>query len=305
MAEKLNWGFIIAFYLFLGGLSAAAFYVAAIADYIGKDRFKNVSRIGAYIVPVPIIIGIFMLIMDLGKPQKFWYLMFQTGPINQGLIFQPGSALSIGIWLLDGFLVICGLVYPLMWLAEEKIGRNIPLISAFAGKAELRRKIALLGLPFSILVAVYTGVLMAATSQPIWSNTPFLPVLFVVSASSTGIAAIIMMMYLTGVDDNDAVIRLEKGDNLLIQLEMAVVALMFAVLFFSSGTTAAAAKLVFGSYSILFWLGFIVVGLLLPYMIQARNITAHGPSAKTLTFVSSILVLLGGFYLRYIILLAV
>jgi len=252
---------------------------------------------------VPIIIGLLALVVDLGQPLRFWHLMLQFGPVNSGIIFLPGSVMSIGTWILVVFSVLCGVVYPLMWLAEEKFARNIPVLSSLAGRDGLRRAVGLIGLPFALLIAVYTGVLIATSSRPILADTPFLPILFVVSATSTGFAAIMLAMSLSSAGDHSAINRLERGDNTIIKLELAVVAVFFAVALFMPRALGMLKAYMIGPYAVFFWVGFIAVGLLLPLAIQRYSLSQH-KAARGLAIMSSALVLLGGFYLRFIMLLA-
>lgn len=292
MINELNWGLPIALYLFLGGMSAAAFYIAVMADVVGKGEYENVAKAGAYVVLAPICIGLLMLVLDLGKPFKFWHLIFQNGPLNSGLVLRFGSVMSLGAWLLGGFVLICGVIYPLMWWAEGKFSPN------------LRRTVGLVGMPFALLVAIYTGVLLAATAEPVWANTPLLPVLFVLSATSTGMAAIMVVLAYTGKFEQDVISRLEKGDNLLIKFELVVAAILFVALLFSSGAAGLVRNLMFGDYAVFYWVGFIIVGLLLPLAIQKYSLNGHSTGNSRLALVSALLVLFGGFFLRYIVLLA-
>lgn len=296
---KITWGLIIAFYLFLGGLAAASYYIGVTADLYSKGRFRNLAKTGAYLVLVPIGIGLLMLLLDLGQPLRFWHLLFQNGPLNYGLIFRSSSVMSFGVWLLIGFSLLCGMAYPLMWLAEDK---KIP---GLAGREGLRRLLGILGLPFALLVVVYTGVLLAVSSQPVWADTPLLPVLFVISATSTGLAAITLAQLFSRQGDAEAVARLEKGDRLLIRLEMAVVALLVVLLLFSPSAAGPARNLVFGNYAVFFWLGFVVPGLVLPFLVQRHTEQRHGRGWDPLVAASALMVLFGGFFLRYVILLAV
>ena len=305
MPEGINWGLPVAVYLFIGGMAAAAYYIGVIADIAGKGRYRDIARLGSYSVFIPICIGLIMLLLDLGRPLRFWHLIFQTGPLHNGLVFKAGSAMSLGVWLLGAFVIICGVLYPLMWLAEEKTGRSLPLVSGLAGKEKLRRNIGLLGMPFAVLVAAYTGVLLAATSVPVWADTPLLPALFVLSATSTGIAAIILLMGLTGSHDHGILARLEKGDSFIIKIELLVVILIFLILLFLPDTSGLVRNVMFGSYAVFFWLGVIVVGLLLPLSIQRYSLRMYSANTKGLAVMSAILVLFGGFFLRYVILLAV
>ncbi len=299
MVNELAWGLPIATYLFLGGVAAASYYVGVIADIVSNGRFKNLARLGSYIVFVPIAVGLLMLLLDLGRPLDFWRLMFQQGPLNEGFIFRPSSVMSFGVWLLLGFSMFCGVAYPFLWIAEDK---KVP---GLVGKESLRKLIGILGLPFAVLVAVYTGVLLSVSSQPVWADTPFLPVLFVISATSTGFAAISLAMLFFQRGDAEAMVRLERGDRVLIVLELAVVAVLFIVLLFFPDASGPVKKLMIGQYAVFFWIGFVVPGLLLPLYIQLYIQRNQGRILKNLAVTSALLVLFGGFYLRYIILLAV
>lgn len=304
MVSELSWGFPIALYLFVGGLSAATYYVGVLADISGKKSYRDVARLGSYVVLLPVSLGLITLLVDLGQPLRFWHLLFQNGPINHGVIFLPVSAMSFGTWALVIFSLLCGVAYPLLWLAEEKSAKSLPIISAFSGKESLRRFIGLLGLPFAVLIAVYTGVLLAATSRPVWADTPLLPVLFVLSATSTGIAAIIILINLTNTQKPDAVARLEKGDGSIIKLELAAVTILFITLLLSPRSVGMVKNLLIGDYAVFFWVGFIMVGLLLPLSIQGHTQRNHRYPSKALAVTSSLLILTGGFFLRYIVLLA-
>lgn len=299
MGNQIAWGFPVALYLFLGGLAAAAHLIGVTADLASGGRFRNLAKTGAYIAVLPIFIGMLILLFDLGQPGRFWHLMFQNGPLNQGLIFRSSSVMSFGVWLLNGFLLLCGVVYPLMWLGED---RKIP---GLAGKEGLRRTLGIIGLPFAMLVMVYTGVLLAVSNEPVWADTPLLPVLFVISAVSTGFAAIILALLFSRGEDTEAVARLEKGDRILVKLEMAVVAVLVVLLLFSPSAAGPLKNLILGDYAVFFWGGFVFPGLLLPFFVQRHVQQHHGRVLKHLAVASALLVLFGGLYLRFIILLAV
>ena len=62
----------------------------------------------------------------------------------------------------------------------------------------LGRMISVLGAIFGLYIAGYTGVLLAVTNRPIWSDTPLLGMLFVVSATSTSAAMIMLLAHRSG-----------------------------------------------------------------------------------------------------------
>ncbi len=52
------WNWTIAVYLFVAGVSAGAFAISVLAYFIGEEKYEDIARIGAYIAPFPLIIGL-------------------------------------------------------------------------------------------------------------------------------------------------------------------------------------------------------------------------------------------------------
>jgi formate-dependent nitrite reductase membrane component NrfD len=181
------WNWIVAIDLFAAGLSAGAFIISATAYFLGRERYENITKIGAYIAPFPVIIGILALIYDLERPHLFWKLF---------LTFQPNSVMSLGALF---FFSIFGFAHLYLWLPEKydylkimPFVKSNRFLSRFHGDnlTKVRGLVAGFGIPISIGVGIYTGVLLGAlTARPFWNN-PMLPMLFLISAMMTGSAAI-------------------------------------------------------------------------------------------------------------------
>jgi formate-dependent nitrite reductase membrane component NrfD len=155
-------------YLFAGGLAAGMFIVAAIADLLGVRSRKALatSRIVAYgVIPILALAGIF-LTAHLGKPER-------------GLGF-PLFFTNYNSWMTRGGWII-GATAPLMLLYAA-----LWFFRVFPG---LRRVLGVIGIPLSILLAVYTGFLLSGAGYvPLWSHD-YLPALFLNSGLNSGIAA--------------------------------------------------------------------------------------------------------------------
>lgn len=121
-----------------------------------------------------------------------------------------------------------------------------------------------------LVVAAYTGVLLATSGQPVWADTPLLPVLFVLSGTSTGLAAIMLMLRFLAREDRVAVTTVEKGNNLIIKLELVVMAVFFVILFFFSGASRVVYNFPVGVYAVFSWVGFMGASLVLPLLIRKR-----------------------------------
>ncbi len=292
--HQINWPAMIAVYLFMAGVGVAAFYTGVLADLFSNGRYRRLAKYGSYLGVPLIAIGVLMLLLDLGKPLSFWRFL---------LNFNPTSTMSVGVWLLSAFIVTGGL-NALTWLAEEKFAGNTGLLGIFKNKPGLRRFTALIGMPVGLLTAGYTGVLLASTSSALWSSTPYLGLLFLVSATSTGIAA--LMLVLAWRREDFAVIqKLARADALVIVFEIIIFALLLITLGFRA--PEAAAVILKGSYSAVFWLGIVACGLVIPLIVELYNmfsVKLHTGKDFTVPVVASVLILVGGFLLRYVILFA-
>src|SRR5437868_5456833 len=91
----------------------------------------------------------------------------------------------------------------------------------FGGLAGGSYLIAVLGGLGAFFLAGYTGVLLAVTNRPVWSDTPLLGLLFLVSANSIAAAALILLGRWQGVGSS-SMARLARMDRWLIVLELLV-----------------------------------------------------------------------------------
>ena len=293
MESHINWGIPVALDLFLAALGAGAFMLAVIADLAGGRRYRLVSTIGAFLAPWPAIIGVLLLVVDLGVPWRFWEMMLRRG---EGLtlafpfiMFNPSSTMSIGTWVLTifvwislGYIALTILAYPFRWAGV------------------LRQMLGIIGLPFALLVTVYTGVLLSASPNPLW-NSWLLPILFVASAMVTAVALVVFVLAalrIVGVvaEEDAHIPRIEKLNSRIIAVQLVAV-----ILFMLAGIGSAPMKSVIGAgYGLLWWVGIIGLGLVLPLLYGFKG-EARKPQTS---LVVSALVLLGGFFLRYVILIA-
>jgi hypothetical protein len=159
------YGWIVAFYIFVGGVAGAAQIIATAADLLGT-RGGAVILAGRVIALAGAALGGMLLIIDLHTKRRFY---------NMLRIFRPTSAMSIGTYILMTFglwsvVALCGQVAGLHWLAL--------LGGVIAGIAGLG-------------MTTYTAALLTATSTPLWAAAPrLLAIRFASSAMATGAAAL-------------------------------------------------------------------------------------------------------------------
>lgn len=164
------WNWMIAAYLFAGGLSAGSALLAAGADLTGRPQLRKASRIGAL---VSLLAGMYFLIGDLGRPERFHHML---------RVAKPSSPMSMGTWMLSAYGPGAGVaaVAELMpkRLARSWLGR---LVQRLARPAGLEAAAVAPG------VASYTAVLLSHTAVPAWREAhPYLPFVFTGSAAASG-----------------------------------------------------------------------------------------------------------------------
>ena len=88
--KKPVWDWKIAAYLFSGGLSAGSAMLGAGADLTDRPGLRRVSRIGSM---VSILASLYLLIADLGRPERFHHML---------RVAKPSSPMSMGTWIAVG-----------------------------------------------------------------------------------------------------------------------------------------------------------------------------------------------------------
>lgn len=287
-----EWGFLIVLYLFLGGLSAGLLALSATVTLLRARGLERVARTAAWIAPWPVLAGTALLVLDLGQPFYFWKLL---------VAFEPRSPMWLGTWLLTLFSIVSvAYGYLLVPPAFQLFGPD--------DVARWRRRLAIAGLPLGVGVGIYTGVLLGVlVSRPLW-NTPLLAQLFLISALSSAAALLLALLGRRATAEERRV--LSVSDLALIVLEIAALGWILVEAGTSTASAGAAvALLTRGFYGWVFWIGVVGLGLLLPLAVEATELLAsdrlsHRPWLVRTAAVTPLLVLTGGFMLRWAIVFA-
>ncbi|MGC6358495.1 cytochrome c nitrite reductase subunit NrfD [Bisgaard Taxon 45] len=305
---SLVWDHTIAVYLFLLGISAGATMLAVLlkrAGLAGEDPSQNnVLRCTALLAPLSIIIGLVILIFHLTKPWTFWYLMFNystTSIMSMGVMLFQVYMLFLLVWLA---IIFHQLIASLIDKYAKPLGFVNKLIT-FATKFTSLIEIVLIFL--SVLLGAYTGFLLSALISYPMLNNPILPVLFLASGTSSGIAALIFCTLLfTKEETHSASLGfLHKFELPVVLIEIFLLAAFFIGLYLGGGqkTVAFETALLGGFWANVFWIGVVGVGLVLPLLLNgiANQQLKH---SKGFMLLVACLGLMGVLCLRFFILYA-
>ena len=280
------WNSLIAWYLFLAGMGGGAFITSAFLHW-RHPHAVTMRKIGHVIAPIAVAIGLVLLMFDaeggLHNPLRFALLLH-----------NPFSVMTWGVVFLAGFMVVSIIV-----LVLDILKKDVP------------RWLELVGAAFGLCVGMYTGALLGVVKTfPLW-NTALLPVLFLVSAMSAGAASVLLTAIFKHPEEFNRAGVLKKFHFCLPIIELVLVAaLLFITMYNSTAGFESVWSLVAGKWAPLFWIGLVAVGLVLPTVLECRLLffsskefeesrTAHYISAA-----SDAAVLVGGFLLRFLIVMA-
>jgi len=194
-----------------------------------------------------------LLVFDLGQGfYKPWLLI--------RLLTNPVSVMTWGTWILSFFIVVSLLKAFFAWKKK-----NAPAILTYAGAI------------LALATGAYTGLLLADARAIAFWSTMILPVFFVLSALSTGMSATVLLApYIEKGPVREG--KTPQAHLLLVVLEIVVAAVFFGMMLSGAkGTIAAqsAQMVITGQFALVFWLLFVVVGLIFPTGVYAYTLLKH------------------------------
>lgn len=280
MNNQVPWGMPIVMAVYLIGASAGSLVLSALSSVFGKIEYKPFSRVASLLAILLIVAALMAIIMDWGRPDRVLVPFFH---------FQPRSMFSLNAILYNSYMII-GFLYLLAQFKEnEKWTKILGIAAVF------------------IAVGVHsgTGAIFGFVYVRELYNSPLLAPSFIAAALSSGTAMMIIVLHITFKATGR---RLD--DELIFSLAklMGVFILIVAYfLFIENATRAYAPKnyeaalfllLHGGKYTLYFWGGLVISGLLIPAIIVFNKSTSR--SVKWILG-ASWLQLIGILFERYII----
>ncbi len=268
--RQKGWNWMVAVYLFLGGVGSGAYVVGALAGFFGWEELSNV---GVVLSLPAMVVGTSFLLAHLGTPLHAYLTpaRISTSWISRGVIFVS-------------FLILFSLIHT---------------IAIFAGiRGGAINLVAVLGIISALGSMVYSGALLSASKGvPFW-NSGIMPVLFMFSAMASGLAAVLLIGYV-GFSAN-------IPDAVSLRLALTAVGLLVgeAVVFFFFLYAAyqvpdSRASVVALLQKNTFVFGDLILGLLVPFVLMLAVISMKGGGATAgLMVATGALALVGAYLLR-------
>lgn len=249
----IGWGLWVAMYLFLAGLAAGAYMLAAFDYLFNVPQFKGTGKTMLWAALVTLPAGLASIGMDLGHMDRIWKVYLQP---------NFTSFLAQMVWGYTIFLVLI----------------VISLYLAFTKPEQRAMKIVMwIGFVVSILVAGGVGFLLGGNGARLYWHVGLLPVQFPVFAiaSGAGLMLLIVGWFMPNLEEK------QRGDLLwllaIITIATSVAKLYFLVSDYTQSLYGGATDNVIavnyvlnGPHAFMFWGVQLVLGLLIPVLVLAQ-----------------------------------
>jgi protein NrfD len=291
-----RWAWFIVLYFFVGGIAGGCFVLAALLEFFGRPADRPLVRLGYYVALAGAAVSGLLLTVDLERPERFWHMLIES---NTGRpMFKLWSPMSVGAWGLLGFglFALLGAVRALV--EEPRVRWRAFQWAPIRSLADRGPALAIggIGSLFGFFLAGYTGVLLSVSNRPIWADSSFLGLLFMLSAASTAAASLILLAIWRGATTPGALDQLARFDRGAMMLELLALMLFL-------GSLGPVVRLFLGWWGLLLLVGGVGAGILLPLALERRGEAPDVRAGHRQLAQASALVLLGGLLLRTVIIL--
>jgi Ni/Fe-hydrogenase subunit HybB-like protein len=314
----ITWSLMIVLYPYLTGIVAGAFVISSLYHLFGREELKPISHFSLATSLAFLALATLPLLNHLGHPERALNIIFTPN-------FSSAMA-GFGI-LYNTYLLILLLEVWFVWrkeiilLARRSRGLKRRLYAAMAlwtydlSPAALEkdktaiRVLAGIGIPAACMLHGYVGFLFGALKANPWWSTPLMPIIFLASGITSGIAMLLVLyqisMKLTGREiDGEAVASLTRWLWLFMIVTVSLELLEIITLAYERAEAwevihpLLTTKLAFSFISIQ-----LILGSLIPFILLMIAVTMnrylHDRVRNTLSFVSALLLLIQVFAMRW------
>ncbi len=204
---KLQWSLLIVLYPYITGLVAGAFILASLARVFNVAAVKPIYRLSLLTALAFLIVAPLPLQLHLGHPERslemyltphrtsamamfgFVYLWYLTVVLLLEIWLDYRKDIVLASRTRTGFVKW---VYTALTLGSQDISPRALYVDERVGFA-----VTLIGIPSAFLLHGYVGFIFGSVKANPWWSTPLMPIVFLLSAMVSGIAAVMLMYQAT------------------------------------------------------------------------------------------------------------
>ena len=282
--NQVVWGVPHMFAIFLIIAASGVLNIASISSVFNIKIYKPLARLSALLAIALLTGGLIVLVLDLGRPERLIVAM---------TTFNFKSIFAWNIFLYSGFVVIAALY---LWMMFE------------ARYNKFSQKVGTFAFIWRVILTTGTGSIFGFLVAKEAYNGAILAPLFIALSLLLGTAIFYKVLFWMNKGLN-----IPLGSEIILRFRKLLIYFTFAVFYLtilSHLTNLYATKhheyeffLLFSGniYTILFWIGQILIGTFIPLLIlYSKNFS----TTKMGLLISSALIILGGFFQLYVIIIS-
>jgi molybdopterin-containing oxidoreductase family membrane subunit len=287
MTNNVPWGLWITIDLSSIALGAGAFTLSAIVYLFGLKRFQSIIRLAVYVGFIGYTCALLTLVMDIGRPDRFWHPWVYWN--IHSVLWEITMCITI-------YLAIMVLEFgPVLF--EMKFFDRWPWLRTIAHFMHKGAPLlALIGLMISLLhqssLGATYGIIKA---RPIWFK-PSMPIMFILSAVAAGpamtMAIALVTEWITGkrVVNHDVLRTIARFSGLAI-LVYGYIKLwdLAATTYYGRTPDVSSALATLNQqtpYNFAFWVGEVLLGIVIPAVLFLSPRFNRNPAALVLGAIS-------------------
>jgi Ni/Fe-hydrogenase subunit HybB-like protein len=197
----IHWSLMIVMYPYITGLVAGAFIVSSLYHVFGKEEFKPIGRFSLLVSLSFLLFATMPLLNHLGHPERALNIMitphFSSAMAGFGILYSFYMIiLLLEVWLVFRRDIIeyaratTGLkrrFYKILALGVYDVSE-----ASLESDHKVITILAAIGIPAACMLHGYVGFLFGGIKANPWWSTALMPVIFLVSAVVSGIAALVV-----------------------------------------------------------------------------------------------------------------
>ncbi len=271
--QQAYWGSLPAWYFFLAAMGAMLFVIVAVTDLTGNKIAGHINGWAGLVSFTVAVIGALLLLIELTHKSR--------GHLVNARPFA--SVMSFGSLLQSLYI-------PLVFIYATFFFSFIP----WAGLGWLRTIVAVLAIITALLYVTYPGIeLGEAKGRSFWNGGGLVGV-FLVNGAATGAAALLLLLVVLGYAEHAYIAAISglAAGLLLIQL-LTVPGYVLGMKLSSAEEARRGANTLWqGEFSNTFWGGVIILGTVLPLLINLLFSSIYW------LVIAAVLILVGGICFR-------
>ncbi len=283
MSNQIVWGMPHIFAIFLILAASGVLNVASISSVFRKTFYHPLARLSALLAITLLIGGLSVLVLDLGRPDRLVVAMTS---------YNLSSIFAWNMFLYNGFLLVC--VVYLWFMMERRMQRYYPTVG-------------LVAFIWRLILTTGTGSIFGFLVAREAYNTAIMAPLFIALSLVLGLAVFLIVLIIDCWET-----RCHLGEAILHRPKTLLGVFIAAVFYFvlvyhishlyMTGRHGVEYFILAngGIYTVLFWGGYMFLGTALPLLLLYHQ---RFTKSRASVAAASILSILGGFALLYVIII--